>query len=120
MATVYKSVGGKQIEKVIALNEGVQAELDDILFTMVAAADLELLKHTDTGASQIESSRGKVDRYITLSDERGQKAALSIEYGRKPSINPDTGATIAGMDGLFILHKATHLKGAMRGKVKVT
>ncbi len=103
MAEVFKRAGGKKLEKFLALNEVVQDELEDSMNQIAGRASALLAMHRFDDHAAIETARGKVDRYVTLTDERGQKAAMSIEYGRQPSERD------RGMDGLFILHQAANL-----------
>ncbi|AWY07578.1 hypothetical protein SEA_YOSIF_14 [Streptomyces phage Yosif] len=127
MAKVYSSVGGKKIEKFIALNDGVQGELDNRAFEIGVRAEGYLLEHRLDGHAQIEVERGRVDRYVVLNDERGQKAAMSIEYGRAAQevevTDPDTGEKttkkVGEMEGLYILARAANLPKKRKGKVKL-
>ncbi|WKU46745.1 DUF5403 family protein [Streptomyces sp. VNUA116] len=126
MATIYRRVGGRKLSQVIALNEGVQAELTARAFEIAVRAEEILVAHRADGHSQIEVETGKVDRFVVLSDERGQKAALSIEYGRRESIavREDKHGNkyldvIPAMDGLYVLATASHLPKKRKGKVKV-
>lgn len=119
MATVYRSVKGRKLTRVIALNEGVQSELEFKTFEMAVRAEEALIEHRQEGHAAIEIEHGDVDWYLVLSDERGQKAAMSIEYGRQAYIDPDTGEEKGAMDGLFILHSATHLPKKSKGKVRL-
>ncbi|GGK13220.1 hypothetical protein GCM10010124_02230 [Pilimelia terevasa] len=109
MAKIYHSVGGRKTSKVLAENAGVQDALERITFEVAANADVALQEHRAEGHATIEVDHGKVDWYVVLSDERGQKAALSIEYGRAAHIDPKTGERKGAMEGLYILHRATHL-----------
>jgi hypothetical protein len=118
MAEVYKSVGGRKLSKALAVNEGVQAELEARTFEMAARAEAELQQHRASGDAMIDVEHGRVDWYVVLSDERGQKAALSIEFGRAESVDRKTGRRIAAMDGLYVLHRATHLPVKRRGGVR--
>ncbi|MCP3755759.1 DUF5403 family protein [Streptomyces sp. TBY4] len=126
MAKVYKSVGGRQLTKILALNEAVQAELDVRTFEIAVRAEELLVQHRADGHAQIDIDEGKVDRFVVLSDERGQKAALSIEYGRQASVvvrkdkdGNDYFDVVPPMDGLYILATAAHLQKKRKGKVKV-
>ncbi|MEU1309164.1 DUF5403 family protein [Streptomyces cinnamoneus] len=126
MAKVYKTIGGRKIGKVIALNEGVQAELTARAFEIAVRAEEILVQHHADWHSQIEVDSGKVDRFVVLSDERGQKAALSIEYGRQAFVvvRKDKHGNkfldmVPAMDGLYVLATASHLPKKMKGKVKV-
>jgi hypothetical protein len=53
-----------------------------------------------------------------LSDEHGQKAALSIEYGRAAHIDEKTGEEKGAMDGLYVLHRATNLPPSRHSKIR--
>lgn len=108
MAEVYKNVGGRKLTKIIALHADVQDALERETIGIALKAEADLAGHRDAGHARIETDHdsGKVDHYVVLSDERGQKAAMSIEYGRKPD---EEGR--GGMEGLFILHKAAGLRG---------
>ena len=118
MATVYQAVNGRKLSKVIAENDGVQAQMEARTFEMAARAEVLLIEHRAEGHAQVEIDHGDVDWYVVLSDERGQKAALSIEYGRAAHTDPETGEEKRAMDGLFILHRATNLPKKRKGKVK--
>jgi hypothetical protein len=125
MATVYKAVKGKPIAKWLAQHDGVQGALEERTFEIGVRAEEMLLEHRFEGHATIEVDQGKVDWYVTLSDDRGQKAAMSIEYGRAPTtverqINGQTvEVEVGGMDGLFILHRAAHLPKKRRARVRV-
>lgn len=105
MAKVYKRVPGGKIESVIARHRTVQARLDTIAFERGIRAEVILNGHRDRGDSQIDVDRGDVDRYVSLSDERGQWAAGAIEFGRKPGVDEDGNAT-GGSEGVWALHDA--------------
>lgn len=106
MAEVYRRVAGRKLEKYLAVEDGVQDSLTDTTLGIAFRAGAILAEHHHDGHAQIEVEEGKVDHYVVLSDDRGQKAAMSIEYGREP--DPETGA--GGMEGLMILHRAAHLR----------
>lgn len=108
MAEVYKFVsgaGGGRIQKVIARHETVQDALDfRALRVGTRAEGLLNQKRVDRHADIEVEDFGHIDRYVTLSDERGLKAAMSIEYGRAP------GKGHPGSEGRFILHEAFGLE----------
>lgn len=111
----------RNIEKALARHGAVQSYLDELLFAMKAHADVELAAHRHDGHAAIDIARGRIDHYLVLTDERGQKAALSIEFGRAGYIDPETGATWGAMDGLFILHRVARLprkRKALRREVR--
>ncbi|MET9861963.1 DUF5403 family protein [Streptomyces smyrnaeus] len=125
MAKIYKSVRGKKLTKVIAENDGVQDELDRRTFEIAVRAEALLLEHRQEGHASIEIEHGDVDWYVVLSDERGQKAALSIEYGRAAHTverEDENGNTyeveVGAMDGLYILARASHLPKRRKGRVR--
>lgn len=104
MAEVYKAVRGKSMASFIAHRRDVRKALKDAADEMAGVAKGLLAAHRHDGHARIERASGDLDQYVVLSDERGLKAAMSIEYGRRD--NPETGE--GGMAGLFILHRATH------------
>lgn len=99
------TVGRRQLNRILAHNDGVQAALDDEVTARAMAAGRELAAHRHDDHARIEVERGDVDRFLILSDDRGLKAAMSIEYGRKPNSDGN-----GGMEGLMILHRAVGLK----------
>lgn len=109
MAKVYKSVNGKKLTKLLATMDGVQDDLESRTFEMAVRAEEALIEHHQDWHSEIDVEHGDVDWYVVLSDERGLKAAMSIEFGRAGFIDPDTGEEYGAMDGLYILTNATHL-----------
>lgn len=99
----------KNLEKRVAQSDEVQNFLDDVAFVMKSIATVHLVAHRLEGHARIEIERGRIDRQIVLSDERGQEAALSIEFGRAGWIDPETGEVWGEMKGLFILANAAGL-----------
>ena len=61
-----------------------------------AKAEAVLAGHRRTGAAKIEVKRGtkRVDAFVTLSDESGDRAAAAIEFGH---INNRTGNFVQGL-----------------------
>ncbi|QYW07861.1 hypothetical protein SEA_REDBEAR_15 [Streptomyces phage RedBear] len=131
MAHIEDTVGRFTLEEFISRNPGVAHELDNRTFEIAVRAEGYLaetrLDKSNGGDSYIDVERGRVDRYVVLNDERGQNAALSIEYGRaageKTVKDPDTGEDITyswgDMEGLYILARASNLPKKRKGKVKV-
>jgi hypothetical protein len=125
VAKIEYHVGRKTIEDFIALNDGVVHELDNRTFEIAVRAEALLTEHRMEGDASIDVERGKTDRYVVLSDEAGQKHAMSIEYGRaageKEVRNKKTGeietVSWGEMDGLFILATASNLPKKRKGKV---
>jgi len=127
MAQIYRNVKGRPLTKYLATLDGVQEVLEDKVTVAAAAASAALFEHRQDGHSTIEIDHGKVDWYLTLSDERGDKAAMSIEYGRaaggrwvkdKRTGNPRW-QSWGEAPGLFILHDAIGLTRKRKAKVKV-
>ncbi|WAB08717.1 hypothetical protein SEA_ANDRIS_13 [Streptomyces phage Andris] len=114
-----------RLHKLVAELDGVQAEVDRRAFEVGVRAENLLIEHRQDGHAEIDIVHGDIDYYVVLSDERGQKAALSIEYGREASreIEVEDGELVvkeyAAMEGLFILARASHLPKKKKGKVKL-
>lgn len=125
MAEIYRNMGGRSLEKGLAVMPEVQDYLDFATFEIAVRAEELLLQHRQEGHAAIEVENGKVDHYVILSDERGQKAAMSIEYGRsgytRTMVDKNGNqfqVDVGPMDGLYILHQAAHLRGGHKAKVK--
>ncbi len=109
---------------VVASHDGVQDYMDEFIFELGVRAEELLLEermkptYTGTGDVEIEIEQGDVDRYLILSDERGQKAALSIEFGRQAYVDDD-GEKKGAMEGLFILARATGMRKKKGKKVRL-
>ncbi|WP_371671229.1 DUF5403 family protein [Streptomyces sp. NBC_00289] len=124
MAEIEDDVGRHKLEKYIALLPGVQAALEEVQFDVAARAEALLLAHRLEGHSSIDVERGDVDRYVILDDERGKKAALSIEFGRAADVvvkkDKDGQPHLvmqSASEGLFILARAANLPKKRKGKV---
>lgn len=114
MATVDKKINGRKLTHVIALHRQVQDAVDDAALTAAVKAEGILATHEDQGHARILLEKGDVDAYVVLDDERGLLAALSIEYGRgalKPGQNAAFPNGAAATEGLFVLHRATGIRG---------
>lgn len=112
--------------RVLSRHKDVQDELERVVFEIAVRAEEILVQHRADGDSSIEVEEGDVDKYIVLSDERGQKAALSIEYGReaytvtrKDRFGNEFEAEVPAMDGLYVLATASGLPKKRKGKVKL-
>ena len=73
--------GERFINDKVSKHATVQGYLDELTFAMLAKAQEGLVEHRHDGDASVERTHAKVDWFIVLSDERGQKAALSIEFG---------------------------------------
>ncbi|WP_179500039.1 DUF5403 family protein [Streptomyces sp. WZ.A104] len=112
--------------EIIARHKDVALALDEIAFEVAARAEELLVQHRAEGDAEIDIEAGRIDRYVVLSDDRGQKAALSIEYGRDAYTTTRTDrhgnefeVEVPAMDGLFILARAAGLPKKRKGKVKL-
>ncbi|WP_042800928.1 hypothetical protein [Streptomyces sp. C] len=129
MADIYDYGGKRKLERVVAVLPNVQAELDKRRFQIAVRAEELLLQARAESAyaeghSSIDVADGDVDKYVILDDDRGDKAALSIEFGRAEQFitrKRKDGQTyldiIPAADGLFILTRAANLTKRRRGKV---
>jgi hypothetical protein len=129
VAEIFDKVGGKKLEKFLGKNDGVQFALDNYTFEIAVRAEGLLQEHQDYDDSPdahsfIEVDRGDVDRYVVLNDDRGQKAAMSIEYGRaagEKEVKDKHGDKVTikwgASDGLYILARASNLPKKRKGKV---
>ncbi|QXE37123.1 DUF5403 family protein [Streptomyces sp. GMY02] len=112
--------------RVLSRHQDVQDELERVAFEIAVRAEEILIQHRADGDSSIEVEEGDVDKYVVLSDERGQKAALSIEYGRaastvtrKDAFGNEFEVEVPGMDGLYVLATASGLPKKRKGRVKL-
>jgi hypothetical protein len=94
VATVYANTDEK-----VAHLAGVVGAVADTARAGGARAEAALSAHRAQGHARIEVSHGSVDSFVTLSDERGQRAAAAIEYGR-------SGGPRGASQGLFVLRGA--------------
>lgn len=109
MATVYRRVHGMKLEKAMALTQEAQDGLDRKVANRARRAELILQMHRHAGHSFIEVTRGRVDRYIVLNDTRGQKAAMTIEFGRKGGNRDKNGRLVAPSEPVAALRRAVSL-----------
>jgi hypothetical protein len=121
MAVMYPKTN-----RLVARHKDVQDELERVTFEIAVRAEEILVQHRADGHSQIEVEEGRIDKYVVLSDERGQKAALSIEYGRQAytvkrqdRYGNEFEVEIPAMDGLYVLATASGLPKKRKGKVKL-
>lgn len=105
MAEVYQTINGRRMDDYVAHRNDVQGAVGYFGMLVYANAINNLNRHHDQYHATIEYERWDTDRAIILSDERGQKAAMSMEYGRGPQFDGGRG----GMDPLSILHDAAGL-----------
>ncbi|MFE7463102.1 hypothetical protein ACFU6R_03220 [Streptomyces sp. NPDC057499] len=139
-----KRVDGKKFEQFIGLIGGVQLSLEETQFEIRVRAEENLQRvraagnsHRggvpDVGGAEIGTERGRVDRYVTLSDASANRqggnpnSALSIELGRNAYdvtlLDGDgktvTKYTVGAMGGTYILTDAADLPHKLKGGAKV-
>lgn len=128
MATLYRNVNGRQLEKYLAILPGVQYELDSQCIDIGARAEHNLQQaEVRTGEAHIELLNGgnkNRDRYVVLVDSNVTNAeslqsnsALSIEFGREAYVD-ENGVEHGGMNGLAVLTNAAHLPKKAHAKSK--
>lgn len=96
MAEVYR-----EIENYLSHMVGVKAAVKVAAEEGAETARTLLAQHRHSGAARIlvVTSRGP-DTFVTLDDDRGQGAAMTIEFGRKG------GGKSGSMEGLHVLGRA--------------
>lgn len=126
MAEIEPKINGREIGKWLAVHKGVQAALTEHAFEIAVRAEEILKQHRADGHAEIDIEAGTNNRYVILSDDRGQQAALSIEYGRKEGfvLREDKHGNkwidvLPAMDGLYVLATAATLPKKRKGKVKL-
>lgn len=68
---------------IVAHQAGVKAAVYKVAQERAAVARGILLAHRSEGHSRIVVTRGSLDAFVTLTDERGDRAAAAIEYGNR-------------------------------------
>lgn len=67
----------------VAHQPGVIGAVHRVAQEKAAVARGVLLAHRAEGHARIDVTRGDVDSFVTLNDERGLHAAAAIEYGNR-------------------------------------
>ena len=80
---ILKPTGPGQMGDVVSHQAGVIAAVYRVAQEKGAIARGHLIAHRHDGHSQITVTRGEVDSFVNLNDERGQRAAAAIEFGNK-------------------------------------
>lgn len=106
---IYPRIGGEKLERVIARTAEAQAGLKKKAEYRAARAVLILSMHRAQGHSFIELKKGDIDYWLILNDTRGQKAAMTIEFGRKGGGRDSAGRLIAPSEPVAALRRATGL-----------
>ena len=111
----------KFINDKVSKHVTVQSYLDELTFAMLAKAQEGLVEHRRDGDATVERTHARVDWYLVLSDERGQKAALSIEFGHGEYlrwVTPKNGTpyivTVPATQPTYILTNATRIAKKQR------
>lgn len=97
MAEIYAFV----TDEWVAMLEGVQADLRARTAAGAARAAAVLAAHHHTGDSRIETEHGHIDHYVVLNDDRGQHAAMTIEFGRVGTTGHGTSQGVHALDAAF-------------------
>lgn len=106
----YAIVPDGNIESVFAHHVTTRAGLARAAETVEMRARSNLSRHRHDGHARIDHEQGGLDHYIVLSDERGQGAAMSIEFGRGQWIDED-GVVHPGSEPTYILSDAARIGG---------
>jgi hypothetical protein len=108
VAEVYASIQGAPFEDWLAhtrmVNDGVHTHAAQ----RATIAKRIHAEHRKEGHSYVELTKGdRTDWFVNLNDERGLRAAMSIEFGRGASEPDDPTAPALGQTrGTWTLHRA--------------
>lgn len=101
--------------KAAALHRTTQSALRRVTFGMASIARATLATHKHDGHAQIETSRAVFNHFVTLNDDRGMGAAMTIEYGRAGDTRfrsgPLKGEPVPPMEPVAPLRTAMGLSG---------
>lgn len=78
---ILKPNGPGQMGDVVSHQAGVIRAVHHVAQDRAAVARGILLAHRAEGHARITVTRGDVDSFVNLNDERGQHAAAAIEFG---------------------------------------
>ncbi|WP_218030257.1 DUF5403 family protein [Pseudonocardia hydrocarbonoxydans] len=96
--------GDKTINRIVSRLPAVRDAVKDHADQIGRRAEARLAAHRDAGATRVGVDHsGQIDSVVYLDDERGAKAALSIEFGHT---DPRTGRHV---EGLYVLYGAAGL-----------
>lgn len=99
-------IATRKINKIVAHHEDTQDELDHVVGLRGEIASAVLAAHVFEGHAYIEIEKGSVDRYLVLNDERGQLAAMTIEFGRTGDTVDKNGNPVSYMPAVRPLRTA--------------
>lgn len=96
MAKFTWLVSESKLSEIVVNKPPVGRKTYSIAKRVGAKAEAVLAGHRRTGAAKIEVKRGtkRVDAFVTLSDESGDRAAAAIEFGH---INNRSGKFVQGL-----------------------
>lgn len=106
MAEIFKKVDGRKITKILAIHATTQRELAKQAHWHEAVAAGILASQVHDGHSFIDVEHSNVDYYVVLNDERGQGAAMTIEFGREGGNLDVNGDVVTYMKPVAPLRKA--------------
>lgn len=95
----------KKLNKLLAHLPEVNLEVRAVTRRGGRRAEALLAEHRHSGAARIDVEFGSTDGFVVLNDDRGERHALSIEFGRRDRIRDD-GSIEHGMEGLHVLRDA--------------
>lgn len=115
MVDIDRTFAGKDFELGLAQFAPVHKAIEAETHAAGARAKAIHAGHRNEGDSFIETFTTDTDGYVVLNDERGLKAAMSIEFGRGAADPNDPNSANDpfpdGTVGEFVLHRATGLHG---------
>lgn len=114
MAEINRSFNGLPFEEGLAKWAPVTKEIHKETRAAGRRGKAIMANHRQEGHAFVTTYLGPVDGLVVLNDERGQKAAMSIEFGRGPADPTDEEAMErdpfpGGTEGIYVLHQATGL-----------
>lgn len=74
----------RRMRVVVARNGEVRRAVANEGRRRQARVEAKRARHVEAGHARVSGFQGRIDWNIDLDDERGQRAVLSIEYGRNP------------------------------------
>jgi hypothetical protein len=96
VATVYANTND-----IVAHLRGVIDAVHDTAKSGADRAEAILAAHRYQGHSRITVTRGTVDSFVNLNDERGDHAAAAIEYGRSGGEHGGATQGVFALGGAF-------------------
>lgn len=115
MASVYKVVNGKKIQKLIAQTSEVQRGLDEEVLKAHSRAEVLMDRHHQTYRARVTLEEGRIDRYLVLENEGDPNwSAYDIEVGHYMG-KRSKGDKRPWVEGIWVLHDAVGLPHKERG-----